>query len=67
MIERQFPGVGMKNAPGDCRPNWIAGQRRNGSPPMKPQRSREDDRAVVTVPVELLPEIRRLLARYKSA
>ena len=24
-----------------------------------------DDQAVVTVPVELLPEIRRLLARYK--
>ena len=26
-----------------------------------------DDHAVVTVPVGLLPEIRRLLARYKSA
>jgi hypothetical protein len=26
-----------------------------------------DDQAVVTVPVGLLPEIRRLLARYKSA
>ncbi len=27
--------------------------------------SEQDDQAVVTVPVELLPEIRRLLAAYK--
>ena len=27
--------------------------------------SEQDDQAVVTVPVELLPEVRRLLARYK--
>jgi hypothetical protein len=27
--------------------------------------SEQDDQAVVTVPVELLPEVRRLLAAYK--